>query len=67
MRGLDVTLTPFLLMDIPPQNPEGQPAFPWRGRIASGSDGNAAAADDVAAFLGAAARDDFRLDGDRVV
>jgi hypothetical protein len=43
-RGLRVTLSPFLLMDVPPGNtlPNpysanaatlGQPAFPWRGRI----------------------------------
>ncbi|WP_456064538.1 baseplate multidomain protein megatron [Halovulum marinum] len=43
-RGLRVTLSPFLLMDVPPGNtlPDpysdnaagiGQPAFPWRGRI----------------------------------
>ncbi|MES2667886.1 MAG: glycoside hydrolase TIM-barrel-like domain-containing protein [Pseudomonadota bacterium] len=43
-RGLRVTLSPFLLMDVPPGNTlpnpysanaatPGQPAFPWRGRI----------------------------------
>jgi hypothetical protein len=43
-RGLRVTLSPFILMDVPPGNlaPNpysdnaagiGQPAFPWRGRI----------------------------------
>ena len=43
-RGLRVTLSPFLLMDVPPGNARpnpysddaaetGQPAFPWRGRI----------------------------------
>lgn len=41
-RGLSVTLTPFILMDVPEGNalPDpyqagalGQPAYPWRGRI----------------------------------
>lgn len=41
-RGLSVTLTPFILMDVPRDNalPDpyrdgdlGQPAYPWRGRI----------------------------------
>jgi len=43
-RGLRVTLSPFILMDVPPGNSlpnpysdnaaeTGQPAFPWRGRI----------------------------------
>ena len=32
-RGLAVTFNPFVLMDIPPDNPAGQPAYPWRGRI----------------------------------
>lgn len=40
-RGFSVTLYPFILMDIPPENElpnpyseeSGQPAFPWRGRI----------------------------------
>jgi hypothetical protein len=45
-RGLRVTLSPFILMDVPPGNSlpipysdnaaeTGQPAFPWRGRITS--------------------------------
>ena len=33
-RGLGVTLYPIVLMDIPEGNPLGQPAYPWRGRIA---------------------------------
>lgn len=49
-RGLAVTLYPMLLMDIPPGNAMGQPAFPWRGRI-SGTDGATAAAD-VGHFMG---------------
>ena len=41
-RGLSVTLTPFILMDVPADNAlpnpydggaPGQPAYPWRGRI----------------------------------
>lgn len=43
-RGLGVTLYPILLMDIAADNPMGQPAYPWRGRIT----GTAA---DVAAFV----------------
>ncbi|MEM9740396.1 MAG: glycoside hydrolase TIM-barrel-like domain-containing protein [Pseudomonadota bacterium] len=66
MRGLDVTLTPFLLMDIPAGNPMGQATFPWRGRISSTASGSNAASDDVAAFMGGATTGDFQLDGDRV-
>lgn len=32
-RGLAVTLYPIVLMDIAADNPMGQPAYPWRGRI----------------------------------
>lgn len=48
-RGLKVTLYPFILMDTPP----GQPAYPWRGRIAceAGADGTAAATTQVNAFF----------------
>ena len=51
-RGLRVTLYPLLLLDIPEGNALGQPAYPWRGRIAvqEGSEGTAAAASEVAAF-----------------
>jgi hypothetical protein len=54
-RGLKVTLYPIVLMDIPAGNPMGQPAYPWRGRIAAapGSDGTGAAAVEVAAFAAA--------------
>jgi hypothetical protein len=74
-RGLEVTFYPFVMMDIPPgnerENPHdgaaSQPAFPWRGQItchpAPGRegtpDGMSAAADQVAAFFGAAAAEDF--------
>jgi hypothetical protein len=77
-RGLRVTLYPFILMDIPPDNTlpnpysdnaadEGQPAFPWRGRItvspAAGYDGTVdktgTAATQLSAFFGTAAVGDF--------
>ncbi|HRJ64961.1 MAG TPA: glycoside hydrolase TIM-barrel-like domain-containing protein, partial [Brevundimonas sp.] len=77
-KGLRVTLYPFILMDIPPDNTlpdpysddaegEGQPAFPWRGRItvspAAGYvgtvDKTATAATQVSAFFGTAAVGDF--------
>ena len=58
--GISVTLSPFLLMDIAPNNglPDprgwtGQPPFPWRGRITVTSDKSAAARADVEAFVGA--------------
>ena len=70
-RGLSATLTPFLLMDIPPGNgltdPHGsseQPAFPWRGRIICSSDGGSSARQDVAAFLGSVHPTDFNAAGD---
>lgn len=57
-RGFEVTIYPFVFMDIPTGNslpdPYGaaeQPAYPWRGRI-TGSDLSAAATDEVAAFFG---------------
>ena len=66
-RGLKVTLYPFLMMDIPPDNTlsdpwtgaASQPAYPWRGRItcdpapgrAGSPDGLAAAAAQVDAFF----------------
>jgi hypothetical protein len=82
-RGLAVTLTPFLLMDIPAGNTladpytgaTGQPAYPWRGRItvtpAPGQPGTpdktAAAAVQLAGFVGTAAVDDFAVDAESVV
>lgn len=58
-RGLEVTLYPFLLMDVPAGNglsdPYGgaeQAAYPWRGRV-KGEDGAGAAAQ-VAAMFGTA-------------
>jgi hypothetical protein len=82
-RDLAVTLSPFIFMDIPAGNalPDPytgaapQPAYPWRGRItvspAPGETGSpdqtAAAATQVAAFLGAAAVADFAIAGGTVV
>ena len=51
-RGIKVTLYPILLMDMPVGNALGQPAYPWRGRIAcsSAAMGTAAAATEIASF-----------------
>jgi hypothetical protein len=81
-RGLEVTLTPFLFMDVPADNvlPDPytgsivQPAYPWRGRItvtpAPGQPGTpdqtAAAATEVEAFVGTADVADFSVDGETV-
>lgn len=56
-RGLEVTLYPFVFMDIPgPEEPADEggavSAYPWRGRI-RGEDGETAT-DDIAAIFGAA-------------
>lgn len=63
-RGLEVTLYPFVFMDIPADNDlpglgddETQGAYPWRGRI-RGEDGSEAA-DQAAAIFGGA--DDWGL------
>lgn len=81
-RGHFVTLNPFILMDVAEGNalpsPYGgtsQPAYPWRGRItvhpAAGEPGSpdktAAAATQVAAFVGSAAPADFAIAGGEVV
>jgi len=82
-RGLAVTLTPFILMDVPENNtlPDpysasaSQPAFPWRGRItvspAPGQEGSpdktAAAAAQVAAFVGTAQPSDFAIEDGAVI
>ena len=54
-----MTLSPFLLMDVPPGNglsdPYGgaeQAAFPWRGRITEAADKTAAVRTAIDAFLG---------------
>jgi hypothetical protein len=81
-RGHKVLLTPFILMDIPQGNTlsdpytgvEGQPAYPWRGRItvdpAPGRPGSpdmtAAAAAEIANFVGTAAPAHFSVSGTSV-
>ncbi|MFC6196585.1 baseplate multidomain protein megatron [Ponticaulis profundi] len=76
-RGLAVTVSPFLLMDIPPGNglpdPYGeaeQAVFPWRGRItcfpALSGDKTSAARAQVESFFGRASASDFTLNGDAV-
>ncbi|MGQ3359101.1 MAG: baseplate multidomain protein megatron [Phreatobacter sp.] len=81
-RGLKVTLIPFVMMDVPADNDRpdpwsgasGQPPHPWRGRITcspapgrpGSPDGSAAAADEIAGFLGTAAASDFTVAGDVV-
>lgn len=78
-RGMSVTLTPFLLMDVaagnslpnPYDGSAVQPAYPWRGRITcdpapgvSGSvDKTAAAALQIANFVGAASPANFSISG----
>jgi hypothetical protein len=64
-KGLAVMFHPFILMDIPPGNllphPNGglgQPAFPWRGRIAAAE---ATAAADIQRFFGTARPQDFSI------
>lgn len=81
-RGFAVTLTPFILMDVPEgntlPNPYGgpsQPAYPWRGRITvhpaaeqpESPDMTAVAAEQIAAFVGSAKPAHFSLSGEQVV
>lgn len=80
-RGMSVTLTPFVLMDVPSgnglANPYGgseQPAYPWRGRItcdpAPGLPGSVdqtpAASAQIAAFVGTSTPAHFSVSGDTV-
>ncbi len=81
--GKAVMFYPFVLMDQLPGNAlpnphtgqPGQPALPWRGRIttvrapgvAGTTDRTAAAADEVAAFFGAAQPSHFTRTGGQVV
>ena len=76
VRGLKVTLYPLIMMDVPEDNtlPDphtgavGQPAYPWRGRItcdpapgvAGTPDRTAAAAAQVASFVGSGSGWDYR-------
>lgn len=82
-RGHAVTLTPFILMDVPADNTlvdpytgaGAQPAYPWRGRItvspAPGRPGTpdktAAAASQLAAFVGTVTPAHYTLSGETVV
>lgn len=81
-RGLDVIMTPFILMDVPEGNTLADPyggaaqgAYPWRGRItchpAAGQPGTpdktATAAAQIAAFVGTAAPGHFALSGKTVI
>ncbi|KAB2911618.1 MAG: hypothetical protein F9K29_21985 [Hyphomicrobiaceae bacterium] len=82
-RGLGVVLTPFIFMDVPEGNAltdpytgaATQPVYPWRGRItispAAGRPGSpdktAAAAAQIASFVGTAAVSDFSIVGETVV
>ena len=81
-RGLEVTLYPFVMMDVPADNAladpwtgaGSQPRYPWRGRItcdpAPGRPGSAdktgAARSQVAAFCGEADGSDFTAGGDTI-
>jgi len=81
-RGYQVTLYPFILMDIPPENDlpnpynneTAQPAFPWRGRItchpAPGYpdtiDQTSMMQDAVEAFMGQSQVSDFSLSDTQV-
>ena len=82
-RGIAVTLTPFILMDVPEGNalPDpyssavSQAAYPWRGRItvypAAGRPGSpdktAGAATQINAFVGTAAISHYAISGNSVV
>lgn len=84
-RGWRVLFYPFLFMDVPSGNAlpdpysdnaatDGQPAYPWRGRIVPGPapgyagsvDKTAAAATQIAAFFGSAAAGDYSVSGTTV-
>ncbi len=72
-RGIAITLSPFLFMDVPSGNgladPYGsaeQAAFPWRGRIVTSTDGTSAVRDEIGQFLGSASPGDFSLQGETV-
>ena len=80
-RDINVTLTPFILMDVAEgntlANPYGgtvQPAYPWRGRItchpapgeAGTPDKTTPAAAQIAEFVGTASPANFSLAGDTV-
>ncbi len=78
-RGLEVTLNPFVMMDIPPDNGRPDPwtggphqaPYPWRGRITcdpapgrpGSPDGGGEALAQVDALFGAAQAGDFAVFG----
>ncbi|MDV7145083.1 glycoside hydrolase/phage tail family protein [Tropicimonas sp. TH_r6] len=80
--GKSIVFYPFILMDQvdgndlvnPWDGAEGQPSFPWRGRIttrlapgvAGSTDGTAAAENEVDAFFGQARPEDFTCDRETV-
>ena len=59
-RGIRPVFYPFILMDIPPGNTAGEPAYPWRGTITPSS------AADVRAFFGASKATDFTIEAGEV-
>jgi CheY-like chemotaxis protein len=68
-RGHQVTLNPFVMMDVPagnslpnPQGGVGQPAYPWRGRITCVA-GSPNMESQIAAFFGTASANHFSLRG----
>ena len=68
-RGYQVTLNPFVMMDVPagnglpnPQGGIGQPPYPWRGRITCIS-GPTTIEAQITAFFGTAAASHFSLRG----
>lgn len=81
-RGIAVTMSPFILMDVPPGNawPDpysaspAQPVYPWRGRItchpAPGRPGTpdktAAAAAQIASFVGTVTPAQFAVSAETV-
>lgn len=72
-RGIAVTISPFLFMDVPPGNgltdPYGGPeqaAFPWRGRICVSTDQTASTRAEIDDFLGSAQPGDFQISGSGV-
>ena len=82
VRGIEVVFYPFVLMDVAqgnslpnPYGGTGQPAYPWRGRITcdvapglSGTqDKTAAAATQVASFMGTALPSHFSTSGGAVI
>ena len=81
-KGIGPVFYPFILMEQgegnelpdPYSDAASQPVLPWRGRIttvkapgvAGSTDGTAAAASEVADFLGTATAADFSVDGEAV-